>query len=159
MVRKSVTVYTDGSCKGNPGPGGWAAIFDNGEEICGGRSRTTNNGMELTAVIEAVKAQATPSRILVITDSTYVMMGKERWKKFVNNPRCKNRELWVELYAALVNGGHTIRFQKIRGHSGNEKNERCDRLAKEQAVKYSHILAGTNTPTINEALQILMGRE
>lgn len=158
----SVVIYTDGACKGNPGPGGWAAILTaNGKEkvICGGCKDTTNNKMELTAVIEGLKALKRPCDITIVTDSTYVMMTEDKWEKWQNKARLPNRELWETFVRVWKDGGHSISWQKVVGHSGHPMNERCDRLASEQAVKYCHVAAGTNTLTINEALKILNARK
>ena len=165
MERVPVTVYTDGSCKGNPGPGGWGAILvrDGKEEVIrGGSKNTTNNRMELMAVIEAISECKQPSDIYIYTDSTYVVMTKEKWvrysKKQSKTQSVKNWDLWDALFKRTVTGKHMLHYRHIAGHSGHAMNERCDRIAKEQACKYSHAAAGTNTLTINEAVKILAGR-
>lgn len=123
---QSTTIYTDGACRGNPGPGGWACILKTEtaeKELSGGESLTTNNRMELTAVIEGVKACPQGSLITVVTDSTYVMSKKHK----------KNLDLWAQLNHALKQGKHVLSFKHVYGHSGNPLNERCDRLASQEA--------------------------
>ena len=165
MERVSMVIHTDGACKGNPGPGGWAAIIEyNGKkkELCGGCPQTTNNKMELTAVIKAIEwlneNNCKPCDLLFITDSTYVMMTKEKWVKWQKKKSIPNGEYWQLLLSETKKGNHKIHFQHVYGHSGHAMNERCDYLAREQATKYSHVAAGTNTLTINEALAILNER-
>ena len=131
-------IYTDGACKGNPGPGGWGAVleYDGKErEIFGGERATTNNRMELTAVIEALAALNRPCRIVLHTDSQYVQKGitewirgwKARgWRTAAKEP-VKNADLWKKLDQAI--GEHEIEWVWVRGHSGHEGNERADRLA------------------------------
>lgn len=138
-----VELFTDGACRGNPGPGGWAFILKHPatgatREGSGGRSASTNNQMELQAVIEGLQALKRPARVTVITDSTYVAKGAREWmprwkqagwrrregKKWVE---LKNVEFWQELDELLA--GHEVEFQIVRGHSGHPENERCDELA------------------------------
>ena len=160
-MRTQVTAYTDGSCKGNPGPGGYAVILTFGDRekiIRGGVAETTNNRMELTAVIEAVKALRKPCELTIVTDSKYVMMTKEKWRKMQSRTHVPNWDLWQCLLDESKKGNHILHFQHIAGHSGHTYNERCDKIAKEQAVKYSHVAAGTNTLTIQEALAVLKER-
>ena len=133
-----VKIYTDGACVGNPGPGGWAAviIFDNKkEELFGGEKLTTNNRMELTAVIEALKYIKDKSNITLFTDSKYVMQGitswidnwkKNNWKN-ASKKDVKNKDLWVELDKYVAQ--HNVRWNWVKGHSGHEKNEIADALA------------------------------
>ena len=165
MERSSMTIYTDGACKGNPGPGGWAAIVEyNGKkkELCGGCPQTTNNKMELTAVIKAIEWLNTnkckPCNLRIVTDSTYVMISKDKWIRWQKKKTIPNGDLWKLLIKTAQAGNHWLEFQHVMGHTGDVMNERCDRLAKEQAVKFSHVAAGTNTLTINEALAILAKR-
>ncbi len=136
-------IYTDGACLGNPGPGGWAAIiFDkknNKKSISGNSINTTNNRMELTAPIEALKKIKSKSKIKVFTDSKYLIDGINTWiKKWKLNDWktstkkvVKNEGLWKELDLLVSN--HQINWEWVRGHSGNTFNEEVDELAKEQA--------------------------
>lgn len=138
-MRKKITVYTDGACKGNPGSGGWAAIIlDNGKEtvLRGGMELTTNNRMELTAVIAAVEYLDTPCDITICCDSTYVMMSKARWEAWDKKPSLPNRDLWERLINAGKKGRHLIFYKHVDGHTGVVLNERCDKIAREQATKY-----------------------
>lgn len=137
---KKVIIYTDGACSGNPGPGGWGTILMcNGakREISGGKENTTNNVMEITAVIEGLKLLKYPCEVEVYSDSAYVVNAfkqkwLESWKKnsWRNSSKeeVKNKELWQEL-DKLVNI-HTVTFIKVKGHSDNEYNNRCDELAR-----------------------------
>ncbi|MCR5225110.1 MAG: ribonuclease HI [Alphaproteobacteria bacterium] len=141
---KRVSIYTDGACSGNPGPGGWSAIIMYGnveKEICGGEEYTTNNRMELTAAILALEALKEPCRIDLYTDSKYVKGGMTGWidKWLTNNWKnadkepVKNKELWMRLIEAA--GRHEIQWHWIEGHSGHELNERADQLARSQCSK------------------------
>lgn len=137
-MKKIVEIFTDGACRGNPGPGGWGALLRyNGHEktIYGGESETTNNRMELMAVIQALTLLKKPCVIEVTIDSQYVLKGitewipmwkKRNWKTASNKP-VKNKDLWQQL-DELVNK-HEIRWQWIKGHSGHPENEQADRLA------------------------------
>jgi ribonuclease HI len=131
-------IYTDGACKGNPGPGGWGAILEyDGEEreLFGGESATTNNRMELTAVIEALSALKRPCRIVLHTDSQYVMKGITEWIgqwkargwRTVAKAPVKNVDLWKRLDGIV--GDHEIEWVWVKGHSGHDGNERADALA------------------------------
>jgi ribonuclease HI len=146
---KNVTLITDGACIGNPGPGGWAYILRIGDgkvERSGGASDTTNNQMELAAVIEGLKALQEPCELLLISDSRYLLDGllswrfkwrQNGWMRTLRNGRAepvKNMDLWQEL-DALANM-HTIRTHWIKGHSGHPDNERCDELAEGETAKY-----------------------
>jgi ribonuclease HI len=133
-----VEIWTDGGCKPNPGPGGWAALLRFGEatrELTGAERETTNNRMELTAACAALEALKRPCRVTVHTDSEYVRNGMERWIKgwVRNNWRnaakdpVKNYELWQRLLAAAA--PHQVEWLWVRGHSGNPMNERADELA------------------------------
>ena len=138
---KEVTIYTDGACSGNPGPGGWGAILmyeDIKKEISGAQKDTTNNIMEITAVLEALKLLKVECSVKVYSDSAYVVNAFnqgwiENWKK--NNWRTagkdpvKNKELWEELYELTQK--HKVEFIKVKGHSGIPGNEEADKLAKE----------------------------
>ena len=137
---EKVTIYTDGACSGNPGPGGWAAVLiynENRKEISGGKKETTNNIMELTAVIEALKLLKYPCEVDLYSDSAYVVNGfnqgwiynwkKNNWKTSSKEP-VKNKELWQELYSLTKE--HDVTFIKVKGHSDNEYNNRCDEMAR-----------------------------
>lgn len=140
---KRITIYTDGACEGNPGPGGWAAVLQYGEhkkEISGAELATTNNRMELTAALEALQAVKEPCHIEFYTDSEYLKNGvtiwskawkRKNWKKAGKD--IKNADLWKPLDAAASR--HTIRWNWVRGHSGNALNERCDQLAVAEVAK------------------------
>jgi ribonuclease HI len=133
-----VEIFTDGACKGNPGPGGWGAWLKNGEhekEICGGEPNTTNNRMELMAVIEALTALTRPCDVVLHTDSQYVQKGisewihgwkKRGWKTAAKEP-VKNADLWQALDAAQAR--HKVEWRWVRGHNGHPGNERADQLA------------------------------
>jgi len=135
---KTINIYTDGACKGNPGPGGWGAIleYDGKEkELFGGEPATTNNRMELTAVIEALAALRRPCTVVLHTDSQYVQKGitewiggwKARgWKTAAKEP-VKNADLWKKLDEVVRT--HRIRWVWVKGHSGHDGNERADALA------------------------------
>lgn len=137
-MRPNVTIYTDGACSGNPGPGGWGAVLIyNGveKELSGGEPDTTNNRMELLAVISALEALKKPCNVNLFTDSKYVMDGatkymptwlKKNWKTAGNKP-VKNQELWERLNTALTS--HTVNWNWVKGHAGNALNERVDALA------------------------------
>ncbi len=133
-----VTLYTDGACKGNPGPGGWGALLRYGDvekELWGGEKDTTNNRMELQAVIEGLSALTRPTAIVIVTDSQYVKNGmtqwihnwkRNGWKTAAKKP-VKNDDLWKKL-DDLVNQ-HDVSWQWVKGHSGHPENERADELA------------------------------
>lgn len=136
---KKVTIYTDGACSGNPGPGGWGAILmcdGDQKEISGATKDTTNNIMEITAVLEALKLLKFKCEVEVYSDSAYVVNSfkqgwlekwqKNNWKTASKEP-VKNRELWEELYELTQK--HQVEFIKVKGHSDNEFNNRCDFLA------------------------------
>jgi len=133
-----VEVYTDGACKGNPGPGGWGVLMESGgrtREIYGGESPTTNNRMELMAVIRALEALKRPCRVRLHTDSQYVQLGISRWihgwKKngwrTADKKPVKNADLWLELDALAAK--HEIEWLWVKGHAGHDGNERADALA------------------------------
>ena len=134
-----VDIFTDGACSGNPGPGGWAAILRSGKherELSGGDPATTNNRMELTAVIRALDALKQPAAATVHTDSRYVMDGATKWLKrwkangwrTADKKPVKNEDLWRALEAAME--PHTISWRWVAGHSGHTENERADALAR-----------------------------
>lgn len=143
-VMEEITIYTDGACSGNPGPGGWGAILmykDNKKEISGGKKDTTNNVMELTAVIEALKLLKYPCKVNLYSDSAYVVNAfvqkwifgwqKNNWKT-ADKKDVKNKELWQEL--VRLTKIHNVTFIKVKGHANNEYNNRCDELAR-KAIK------------------------
>ncbi len=133
-----VVIHTDGACKGNPGPGGWGAVLEYGSacrELHGGEAHTTNNRMELTAVIEALVALRRPCKVRIVTDSQYVQKGVEEWMqdwkrrgwKTASKKPVANQDLWQQLDEAL--GRHQVSWQWVRGHQGHAGNERADALA------------------------------
>ena len=135
---EQVTIYTDGACSGNPGPGGWAAILIYGEhekELSGGEKSTTNNRMELMGVISGLEALKRPCEVTLYTDSQYIERAinegwLENWKKRGwrrKDGELKNPELWRRLDELL--GVHAVKFYWVRGHAENEYNNRCDELA------------------------------
>ena len=135
---KTVNIYTDGACRGNPGPGGWGVLIEHGDfkkELFGGMQETTNNQMELQAAIEGLKALSEPCIVNLITDSKYVMQGitswisswkKNNWKNAAKKD-VKNKELWIEL--DKYESSHDVRWHWVKGHSGHEQNEIADQLA------------------------------
>jgi len=135
-----VVIYTDGACKGNPGPGGWGAWLKSGateKDLFGGELNTTNNRMELTAVIEGLAALKRPCKVLLYLDSQYVRKGITEWirgwkaKGWVTASKepVKNVELWKRLDTLVNEGGHQIEWRWVKGHSGDPGNERADMLA------------------------------
>lgn len=133
-----VEIYADGACKGNPGPGGWGALLQYGEtskELYGGAADTTNNRMELTAVIEAISVLTRPCRVKLYTDSVYVQKGMQEWIhawklrgwKTADKKPVKNADLWQRLDQVVA--GHAIEWIWVKGHAGNPGNERADALA------------------------------
>ena len=135
---KTIVIHTDGACKGNPGPGGWGALLTSGgheKEMFGGALQTTNNRMELTAVIEALQALKGPSRVVLFTDSSYVQKGISEWIhawkargwKTADKKPVKNVDLWQLLDTAA--GLHEIEWRWVKGHAGDPGNERADMLA------------------------------
>lgn len=135
-----VQIYTDGACKGNPGPGGWGAWLKSGateKELFGGELNTTNNRMELQAVIEGLRALKRPCKVTLYLDSQYVRMGitewihgwkAKGWRTSTKQP-VKNVELWQALDKLVAGGGHKIEWRWVKGHSGDPGNERADMLA------------------------------
>ena len=143
----TVTIYTDGACSGNPGPGGWGAILRYGaheKELSGGEEMTTNNRMELTAVIRALEALKEPCTVELWSDSKYVIDGLEKgwakgwqkkgWIKSDKKPAL-NVELWERLLA--LTEAHEMRYHWVRGHADNEYNNRCDALAVAEREKFA----------------------
>jgi ribonuclease HI len=137
---KKITLFSDGSALGNPGPGGFGAILRFGDKeriISGGEAHTTNNRMELLGVIEGLRALKEPCDVTVISDSSYVIRGINEWldgwiKR--NFAKVKNPDLWREYI--LVSASHKIEGVWVRGHNGHPENERCDVIAKEEAEKF-----------------------
>lgn len=138
MEKTHVTIYSDGGSKPNPGPGGWAALLiyeDRMQELSGGEQDTTNNKMELTAAIEALESLPAPCEVTFYTDSVYVKQGITTWMKTwvkngwrtANGKPVKNQDLWRRLHAATRK--HEITWKWVRGHAGDEFNERVDKLA------------------------------
>jgi ribonuclease HI len=136
----AISIYTDGACAGNPGPGGWAAILVAGErrhEISGYEPATTNNRMEMRAALEALEALESPSDVDLYTDSQYLMNGMKdwlpRWRKngwrTADKKPVKNADLWQALETATAR--HSVRWHWVKGHAGHPENERCDELANE----------------------------
>ncbi len=138
--KPQVTIYTDGACAGNPGPGGWGVILIYGsrrKELSGGAAATTNNRMELTAAISALEALTKPARVDIHTDSEYVQKGisawikgwkRNGWRTSTKQP-VKNAELWQRLDAAQAR--HEVHWHWVRGHAGHAENERADELARQ----------------------------
>lgn len=145
---KEVEVHTDGSCLGNPGPGGWGVVLryqGRERELAGGEALTTNNRMELMAAIMALEALSEPCRIILQTDSQYVRQGitewmanwvRRNWKTAGGDP-VKNRDLWERLHVATQR--HTIEWRWVKGHSGDADNERVDLLARNEAIKFRNL--------------------
>ena len=145
---EQVTIYTDGACSGNPGPGGWAAVLVAGEhmkELSGGEKNTTNNRMELMGVISALEALKRPCEVTLYTDSQYIERAinenwlvswkKKGWKR--KGGELKNVELWQRLDELI--SIHKVSFNWVKGHADNELNNRCDELAVRERDKYSNM--------------------
>jgi len=142
---KKVTIYTDGACSGNPGPGGWGAILMFGphkKEISGFEPSTTNNRMELTAAVQALKALIEPCDVTLYSDSAYLVNTFQqgwltKWQlngwKTSNKSPVENQDLWKELLE--LTSRHNVKWMKVKGHSDNEYNNRCDQLAREEIKK------------------------
>jgi ribonuclease HI len=139
VTSSAAKIFCDGACAGNPGPGGWGCIVEidgTRREYSGGRARTTNNQMELQALIEALKSVPTGTRVQIVTDSEYVSKGISSWLrgwirngwKTASKQPVKNREQWQELNDLL--GARPHRVEWVRGHAGHPENERCDELAR-----------------------------
>lgn len=142
---KRVEIYTDGACRGNPGPGGWAAILVCGKkekELTGGEPQTTNNRMELTAAIEGLRALKQPSKVTLYSDSRYLVDGMTKgwarswrargWKRSSREPAL-NADLWAQLLE--LSEKHQVTFVWLRGHAGDPENERCDQLSVQAASR------------------------
>ena len=145
-MMKQITIYTDGACSGNPGPGGWAAILEyNGreKELSGGEAHTTNNRMELTAVIESLKALKEDCEVDLYSDSKYVIDALEKgwvynwrrknWVKSDKKPAL-NSDLWEALLGEMAR--HKVKLHWVKGHASNPKNNRCDELAVAESKKF-----------------------
>lgn len=145
-MKPTVEIFTDGACSGNPGPGGWGTVLRyNGteKELCGSEAQTTNNRMELTAVIEGLKALKKPCKVILTTDSKYVcdavtLGWADKWKQngWMRNKKepALNTDLWEELLGLL--NEHEVTFNWVKGHAGHPENERCDAMAVAQSKKY-----------------------
>ena len=143
---KTVEIYTDGACSGNPGPGGWGVVLRCGsaeKELSGGEENTTNNRMELTAAIEGLSALKEPCKVLLTTDSKYVSDGitkgwAESWRKngwrMADNKPALNPDLWERLLELVKI--HDVKINWVKGHAGHPENERCDKLAVEFYTKF-----------------------
>ena len=141
-----VTIYTDGACSGNPGPGGWAAILIAGnykKELSGGEALTTNNRMELSGVINGLRALTRPCKVTIFSDSAYVVnafnqnwIGKWMTNGWKNSAKAgvANADLWKEL--AVLTATHQVTFSKVKGHADDELNNRCDELAVAESRKF-----------------------
>lgn len=144
MSQKKVTIYTDGACSGNPGPGGWGAILQYGaniREMSGFQPDTTNQRMELTAAVEALSALKEPCIVDLLSDSAYMINAFDqnwlnRWQKngWLNAKKrpVENKDLWLELLELTKK--HQVRWLKVKGHSGEEFNEKCDQLARQAII-------------------------
>ena len=144
-MKKQVTIYTDGACSGNPGPGGWGCILmynQHKKESSGGAADTTNNRMEITAALEALKLLKEPCQVDLYTDSAYLCNALEKkwletWSKngwkTASKSSVENQDLWKELLIQLQR--HDVQFHKVKGHADNEFNNRCDKLARDAVQK------------------------
>ena len=144
-MKKKVTIYTDGACSGNPGPGGWGCVLmyrQHQKESSGGAENTTNNRMEITAAFEALKLLKEPCQVDLYTDSAYLCNALEKkwletWSrngwKTASKANVENQDLWKELLILLQR--HDVTFHKVKGHADNEFNNRCDKLAREAAQR------------------------
>ncbi len=139
MTQTTVEIYTDGACRGNPGPGGWGLVLRYGtheKTLCGGEAHTTNNRMELMAAIQGLEALSRPCRVRVTTDSQYVKKGLTEWLprwqrcgwRTADKQPVKNVDLWQRLARAAAR--HEVHWQWVRGHAGHPENERADDLAR-----------------------------
>ncbi len=154
-MNKDIKIYTDGSSLGNPGPGGWGVVFLQGEKIIheqgGCDKNTTNNRMELTAVIETLKyiiKHHKKSNVTIFADSNYVLTGITSWIhnwekngwRTANKKQVLNQDLWKELIALIRSNGSKIDWQKVKGHSGHIHNDRADEIATQTALQQKYIL-------------------
>ena len=148
-----IKIYTDGSCLGNPGAGGWAAVIVDDEEICGGAEHTTNNRMELTAAIRALEKISPEVRAELFTDSSYLKNAitqgwlaswkRKGWRD--GNGERLNKDLWIELDNLLAT--RAVNFNWVKGHAGNFYNERCDTLARTTAEKFQRGILKDSPPS------------
>lgn len=140
----TIYIYSDGACKGNPGPGGWGVLLvtdGHRKEICGGEANTTNNRMEMTAVIRALESLKRPSTVEVHTDSQYVQKGISEWMagwkrrnwRTADGKPVKNQDLWLQLDA--LSQLHRVEWKWVRGHNGHVENERADELANQGVLQ------------------------
>lgn len=149
-LQTTVHLFTDGACSGNPGPGGWGCILRHlptgkEKELSGSEPQTTNNRMELMAVIQGLRQLNRPCGVLVVSDSQYVLNGLEKWMKgwkskgwrLSDGKPVKNQDLWMELDE--LKSRHSLTFQYVHGHAGHEENERCDQMAVEAYKKLKPI--------------------
>jgi ribonuclease HI len=148
---KAITIYSDGACKGNPGPGGWGAVLRYGgaeKRIKGGEPGTTNNRMELTAAIQALDSLREACKVTLFTDSTYVMKGLNEWLpgwkrrgwRTADGKAVKNQDLWERLDAACAR--HRIEWRWVKGHNGDPGNELADQLANEGCLEATAKVGG-----------------
>ena len=148
-LQTTVHLFTDGACSGNPGPGGWGCILRHlptgkEKELSGSEPQTTNNRMELMAVIQGLRQLNRPCGVLVVSDSQYVLNGLEKWMKgwkskgwrLSDGKPVKNQDLWMELDE--LKSRHSLTFQYVHGHAGHEENERCDHMAVEAYQKFKN---------------------
>ena len=146
MGKYKVEIYTDGACSCNPGIGGWAAVCKINEKImkvCGGVEHATNNGMELRAALEALKALTVPCDVKIISDSKYMIEALTKHTiAWIKTPGRKNADLMLEIIKVAKNGKHNVTFVKIPAHAGNKMNELADKLAKAEIVKLRHKMYG-----------------
>lgn len=146
MTRKHITLYTDGACKGNPGPGGWGVLLvykGVEKELSGSEPQTTNNRMELRAALEGLKALKEPCRVDIYTDSSYLRDGMTQWIhgwKARGWKKIANPDLWQELDVEAAK--HDVTWHWVRGHDGHPENERVDRLASDAAILAADMLQG-----------------
>lgn len=155
-MSRTVEIWTDGACLGNPGPGGWGAVLKSGsreKELVGGEPLTTNNRMELMAAISALEALTRPSRVRLVSDSEYVIKGITEWLpgwRARGWKKVKNRDLWERL--AEATSKHDVTWEWVRGHSGDTMNERVDRLAVAEAERQKTSGGGSSAAAAADTL-------
>lgn len=156
MNKPQVTLYTDGACKGNPGIGGWGVLMQSGaheKTLCGGEAHTTNNRMELTAVIQGLRTLKRPCQVDIYTDSRYVMQGMTEWLanwqarnwQTAGKKPVKNKDLWQELAAETAK--HEITWHWVKGHAGHTGNEIADQLSNQGVLKAQQTILSPTSPT------------